>query len=399
MATYAFSGGSTGYPGYGDRWQVGFSGTWAAGDTWSLEASTGDAIFTLGLGVFDNQNPRVCMTYRERMYIGLVSRFLASNNDDPTSYEEQAPGATFVDYQSQFGIQDTIQALSQMQGRLIVFAQHSIQIWTVDADPSLFNLVQTLDNLGSSSPLSVQNLGDYDVIFLDSTGFRSLRSREVTLNAVPEDIGIPIDSLVQTDLETADPADCCGIVEPASKRYWCYINGKIYVLTRYVNSKITAWSTYIPTDSDGIAFTPKKFVVYNGLIYVRASNIQNDGDILLAYGGTNGTTYDATIATLTIPWLDDGRPKQKKYAQGFDLGAKGGWDVRIGMDPNPGTLQLAYSGVSVVGTDAKDSTYDLEHVKFEQIGTHFQIQAKTQATWTSAATLSALVFHYNPGER
>jgi len=392
--TYPFGNGAAAVPGYGDLWQIGFAGTWVANDTWTMAVTSDEGNFTIGTGNLNGLTPTVCMTFKQRIYLGLGSELAFSDNDDPTGYEEQNPGAGFIEFLSQFGSQDSIGGLSQLQGRLAILGSKSIQIWTVDADPSLFNLVQSLNNLGTEAPLSVQAIGDFDVIFLDHTGFRSLRSREVTLNAVPEDIGIAIDSLVQTDLQTVAASTCCAIVEPTAKRYWAYLNGKIYILTRYINSKIVAWSTYIPKDSGGTVFTPLKFVIFNNLVYIRAS----DGG-LIVYGGTNGTTYDATVAKLEIPWLDDGRPKQNKVGQGMDLGISGGWILTGGMTPADGTLQPVYSSVAPQGTNAKDSTFDLQHIRFDQQGTHFKIHAETDPTWLQAATLSQIIFHYNLAER
>jgi hypothetical protein len=260
MATYALSGGVAPVAGYGDRWLVLFvgslTGTWLASEQWTVNVASSEEPFLLGKGRVAGELATVCFTYRSRVYVGYGKRFNFSDNDDPTGWEEQNPGAGFQDYMTQFGGQDAISAFGQLQGRLAVLARKSIQIWSPDADPSNFALVQTLDNLGTEAPLSVQNLGDYDVIFLDDTGFRSLRSRETTLNATVDDLGIPVDSLVRADLMAVSASSAVGIVEPTTKHYWCYLNEKIYVLARHPSSMITAWSTYKATANVNITLSP-----------------------------------------------------------------------------------------------------------------------------------------------
>ncbi len=393
-ATYAFSGGVDSVPGYGDRWQIGFGGTWVVGETWTLFMQTTAEDFTIGVGAFDDIDPTMCFTYRNRMYLALVSKFIFSAVNDVTGYEEQDLDAGSIDWLSQYGQQDTVQALSQLQGRLVVFGALSVQLWQTDADPLNFDLVQTLDNIGTEAPASAKNIGDYDVIFLDSTGFRSLRSRETSLNAEPEDVGIPIDSLVQTDLLSVAASTCCAVVEPIGKQYWGYLNGKIYVLSRFNTSKITAWSYYNPVDSLGATFTPQKFVVHGRQVVLRTSD-----NGLIRYGGTNRNTYDATVPVLEIPWLDGGTPKQNKIAQGIDLGCIGGWLVKASMVPATPTMQLVHTVPSAQGTAEKDSTYDLLHIPFEQNGTHFKLRVEGDPTWTAAASISTLLFHYIAGER
>src|SRR5207245_816069 len=141
--------------------------------------------------------------------------------------------------------------------------------------------------------LSVHQRGDVDGLFLDDTGFRSLRTREVTLNAYIDDVGSSIDAIVQTALITTDGQPVCGIVEPTTKNYWCYLSGDIYVLSRHPAGKITAWSIYKAVGDDGVAFTPEKFVVFNGQVYCRSV----EGN-LYKYGGDDNNTYDATVVTV-----------------------------------------------------------------------------------------------------
>jgi hypothetical protein len=187
------------------------------------------------------------------------------------------------------------------QGRLLVFGSRSIQIWLVNADPSQFSLSQVLDNIGTNAPLSVQQLGDYDIIFLDpSTGIRSLRAREVSLNAYVDDVGLPIDETIQAIIAGGtDVSSSAAIVDPQTKRYWVYINGTIYVLSRYLSSKITAWTTFVPSVdtlganlvTGGVYDAPNAVAVTPGQLYFCALGGVHDSSISL--GGSATVTTQA----------------------------------------------------------------------------------------------------------
>jgi hypothetical protein len=45
--------------------------------------------------------------------------------------------------------------------------------------------------------------------------------------------------------DATEPA--CAVVEPTTKSYWLYLDGNIYVLSNYPESKILAWSIFKPT--------------------------------------------------------------------------------------------------------------------------------------------------------
>ena len=254
MANYTFINGVVALPAYGERQKVRFVGTWANGDTWSMAcvgSLSGD--FTLGKGNIAAMPYVNGVTYKKRVYIGFGNQFGFSANNAPTLWEEQNSGAATIAFNSQYGVTDVVRAFSSMQGRLAVFGEQSIQIWQTDADPANFALQQTIDNTGTTEALSVQSIGDADVLYLDSSGIRSLRSKELTLNAEVSDVGTPVDDSVKADKE-ANTGTICSIVEPGLRQYWLFVNNKIYVLSRHGVSKITAWSTFNPTIRNAVIY-------------------------------------------------------------------------------------------------------------------------------------------------
>lgn len=320
MATFAFSGGVVALPAYGERQKVRFVGTWANGDTWAIPGvATLAGDFTLGKGNIAGNTFANGFVFRDRVYVSFADNFAFSSNADPTLWEEQNPGAAVINFNSQYGQQDSVKGFATMQGRLAVFGEKSIQLWQTDADPANFALQQALDNSGTFASASIQSLGDADVLYLDSTGIRSLRTKELTLNAEVSDIGTPVDSLVRTDILT-DNSVVCSVVEPLYKQYWLYINDKIYVLSRYSASKVLAWSTFVPDSEDYVFAYPYGYYQVDGANGILTYSLTVGNTYSWTKGAnetslTNGATvltdsgsFTATVATTDIRGPSSGVP-------------------------------------------------------------------------------------------
>jgi hypothetical protein len=462
-STFAFAGGVAPTEAIGQKTKIRFGGTWVgpvagsgSAEFWTLQFTstlTGD--FTVGKGNIAGAGPTCALKLRDRMYIGVGEAFCLSSVEDVTKWEEQDAGAARISYVSQFGPQDEVIALSTVQGRLAVFGVQSIQIWSVDADPSNLALQQTLDNSGARATQSVKSIGDLDVLYLDSSGVRSLRSKESTLNAfVGDDIGTAIDLLIRAALVGYDATQACAVVEPTTKQYWLYLNGNIYVLSNYPASKIIAWSIFKPTSAVAItpslgdyttvvggiyywtkagggvsltcgstvltatggfvatatvatevgttgtlvrvdtAFVPEKFVVHSRQVYVRATNGK-----IFRYGGSDNNTYDACRATIETSFLNLKEPDQFKQATGIGVAIAGNWKVEAGMDPLASNLTTIIDRGSMSSPSiVSDSTFDIGFVGFSAHGTHFKIKA-TSGVVPTAAKLCEVVLKFEKAER
>lgn len=451
-----FAGGVAPVPAFGQKDKIRFVGTWVAGDTWTIPiTSTLEGDFTLGRGNIANEVATCGLKLRNRMYLGIGDSFALSTNGDVTLWEEQDIGAAVISFLSQQGSQDVIYALGTLQGRLAALAAQSIQIWTIDADPANFALQQVLDNTGTRSPLSVKAIGDLDLMYLDASGYRSVRSNQMYLNSTLSDIGTAIDLTVRAALVSYDPALACSIVEPTTKQYWGYLNGTIYVLSNYPTSKIVAWATYKPTYESTItptvltyttviggiyywtkstdlslvcgtttlladggfvataatavaaaipgfpsgtlkrvdtSFTPTKFVIYSGQIYCRG-----DDNKIYRYGGTDNNTFDHCRATVELPWLDNGHPSMTKHAQGVDAAISGAWSLYYGLDPSAALTSIGFErGSQVSPSSVADSTFDVGHFPINGNGTHIKLKMISSIAATPAK-LDKLVFLYTKG--
>lgn len=185
----------------------------------------------IGSGYVTGKQFTYVMTFKNKIY-GLAggSAFCSALYSPLIWNDPNSQGNGFVTMSNWYGKSEVLTAVAPYQGRLAFFSANTTQIWQVDTDMNNWQLQQVMPNFGTEAPLTVQNFGELDVIFLSQTGIRSLRTRVSSLNAYVTDIGSPVDSLVVQALQkdvnapNINPATgACSIIDPKSSRYWCYI--------------------------------------------------------------------------------------------------------------------------------------------------------------------------------
>jgi hypothetical protein len=211
----------------------------------------------VGAGNVTGTDPSFIFTFNQKVYTlaGSTAYFCAL--DEPTLWNDpNGAGNGFITMSNYYSTNEPLAAIAPYQGRLLFCFRRLVQIWYVDPDPANNALTQTLPNIGTVAPLSVQPVGDMDVYMLADNGVRSVRVRDASNNALIADVGTPIDAILQpllAALTDAQKAAACGIVEPSSNRYWLYLPqpdgnaGKIYVFSYFPSSQIAAWGSYSPT--------------------------------------------------------------------------------------------------------------------------------------------------------
>ena len=253
------AGGVTATPGIGGKTLVVFGGQFVAGDRIFLnatEAATGFS-YVLCAGLVTGKVPSFVFTYKQKVYFLAGTSLYFSAIDLPTSFnQDYTAGNGYEDLSNMSGTAENLVAIGSYQGRLSIFSRLTSQIWSVDPDPSLNNLLQTLENVGTVAKLSVKGIGELDLYFLSDSGFRSIRPRDASSNATTYDVGTPIDTMMQgilSVLSDSNKAVSCATVEPLSNRYWCFVKGSgsepdaIYVFSNFSQSGVNAWSRYLPT--------------------------------------------------------------------------------------------------------------------------------------------------------
>jgi len=295
----------------------------------------------------------------------------------PTLWTTATTGAGFIDMSTYVSGAESLVSLETYQKYVAVFAARVIQIWYFDSNPALNSRFQVLNNTGTGSARSVTPFGDNDLFYLDESGIRSLRARDSSNSAATTDIGVPVDSLIVAKLNsltTAERKQVIGLIEPRESRFWLIMKDEIFVFSYFPGSKVSAWSTYAP------GFVVTDAVVFNRRLYVRS------GDKIYAYGGIGATlTYDKTVATCRVPYLDGETPWQRKKFISMDVAALGEWQTDISFRPNDTTVQEA--GPTFAGT-----SYGLDLVPLTGEATH--ISVRFRSVGGGPAKIGAFILHY-----
>lgn len=119
--------------------------------------------------------------------------------------------------------------------------------------------------------------------------------------------------------------------------------------------------------SNQTAFTPQKFVVHQGMVFVRTS------DKVYSYGGSANATYDNTIAVMQTSFLPFEEPGRHKTTTGVEADITGTW----GMYGSSSYLSDFFMRI-FDSTNA--TTYDKGNIAFRSTGTHVQLLLQTTGT-------------------
>jgi hypothetical protein len=332
-------------------------------------------------GYYDTAGAPV-LTLGNRIYAGYGRVLFFSALGDPTTWAPATsgkPGAGFIELGSNWGSDEKILALDVYQGNLAVFLRDTIQIWRPDPDPTKFQLLQVLPNIGTMAPRSVQAFSDADVFFLADSGLRSLRARDSSSNATTTDIGTPIDVLLR-DLQAQKPEDARkarGLLEPVNGRYWLSIGDEIYVFSYFPGSKVSAWSRLLP------GWPVQELEAIGNVVLARS------GDTIYVYDGTGEDYGDDYLCEVVMPMLDGGNPATEKALHGMDAVARGAWMIELGTDPaRPDARELVAT--------VSQATYSQQRLAVDGYGSHFGIRMTHRGA--GPASFASIMLHFDKGE-
>lgn len=324
----------------------------------------------------------VVRTHQRKVYAGGFRIVNFSGLDTPAGWRrDQYAGAGFVNASNQEGTARQVTGLGKYLNNLAVAFETSMQIWFMDKDDAVNTLVQEIGEIGTRSPRSMVNFGTLDLFFLAETGVRSVRSRDQVNLAGVNDVGTPIDALVQearNALTAQQVSECCAVVDPESGRYWLAVGPKVFVFSYFPSKKISGWTWYEP----GVSFTD--WAVLERRVYGRA------GDVIYLYGGDSGVQYGADYtAEVVLPFQEFGRPAHRKEMTGVEVSVVGAWDVDLLVNPND------VNDVVHVGT-IDSVTWAEEQVAAMASTTHAGMRLRRSAASGGKVCQSAI--HYMMGE-
>jgi hypothetical protein len=269
-------------------------------------------------------------TYRNKVYSVDTSKtlyFSATGNATNWNVFEadgKTPsGAGFINVANYDGNSVHLTSMEPYYDQMALFSYYDIQFWNFSADPKASQMGQVLRNSGTTAHLSPCQYGNGDVLYLATSGIRSLKARSQSNAAGITDIGSAIDSFVQDDLATLGKttfSKAFALVHPLEGRFWMVLDDHIYVLSFFPGPDVSAWSIYKP------GFTPIAGTGVGQQIALR-----DNGRIYL-YGGADGRTFDSCKVIAETPYLTGDKPATFKTYNGLDLVADGVWTIDFGLD-------------------------------------------------------------------
>lgn len=220
-------------------------------------------------------------------------------------------------------------AVGTFQDALVVFFPEGAQIWNVATDPSANAISKRIYGVGCKAPMSLASFSS-DLMFLSPFGFRSMTVQVTTARIDDTDVGVPIDSLVQSDIATSEVVsgqiETFGVWIHQLGQYWSVFDmglySKVWAYTYSKSSKLASWSEYIfPVRIRAIA-------TLDGKVYLRtdANLYEVSPDIFT----DNGTLVDVEIQ---MAFQDSKSPGVLKQFYGADLVVSGTPSISFKYDP------------------------------------------------------------------
>lgn len=327
------------------------------------------------------------VAFATKIYVPQDKNLKFSAINDPSNWDTTATpvnGSGFIDVSTADAFGSQVLGVERYYQTLAVFGISAIQLWTVDPDPKLNSITQTIGGTGLVSRGAKTAFANGDVIYLARTGIRSLKARDASNFAVTTDVGSPVDKYVREALrgmtpEQIDRIQC--VVEPQTGAFWITLGNKILVLSFYPSSNISAWSELeLPFEIDYIAVNDYALAI-------------RSGDNYYVYGGNysvsaaqNEPIYDDTEVLVVTPFLDAKDPAAKKTFRALDASVEGAWSLRYNVNPrNP----EAWSQTAVFTNE----TFSIDQIPMQAQGTHIAFEMRTSTA--TAAKFSSLVVHFD----
>lgn len=315
-------------------------------------------------------------THKRKLYSAYDGIVWFSKVEDAAVFDSTATGSGFNNVAAHESGSDSVTGMVAYQSLLAIFARRTVQIWSMSDDPTLNVPVQFIGETGTRSPRSVIRFGELDAFYLADSGVRSLRARSGTNTAGVNDVGTPIDEFVQAlfdSLTDTQIEDAFALIEPREGRLWMVIGTTVLVFSYFPTEKVSGWTWY------NLPFLPSDGASFEGRIYLRA------GEQIYLYGGPNHDSYDSTVATLALPYMNAGKPGHQKQWTGVDISAVGEWNVSLLTNPRAEAEAMQLGTLDGV-------TWDLQNAG--TLGHFSHVAPVLTSVGSSAASVSAIGIHY-----
>lgn len=163
---------------------------------------------------------------------GDVVRYTATLNPKDWSSEKDAG---YLGTGLQQNGANHVALLNLYRANLVVMNATTFQQWQIDPDPSLMDLLDTMDGIGSIWHLAAQPVSN-DLFYLSNRGVRTIGMSGTTNNLKAGDVGLPVDDmaralvseLVETNRANGNEnLQPIGLYLPSMGQYWLAFNREV----------------------------------------------------------------------------------------------------------------------------------------------------------------------------
>lgn len=280
--------------------------------------------------ITDANNPRTMGVTKAASRVfaigGEVVRYCAAGS--PRDWTTSSD-AGFLPVALQQDTKSDCTAVGTFQDALVVFFDENAQIWTVTVDPQFNSISKRNAGAGCKAPLSLGSFAN-DLLFLSPYGFRSMTVQAINSRIDDADVGVPIDTLVQPDIDFTEALiggnQIFGGWIHQLGQYWAIFDmgtySKVWAYTYSKSSKLACWSEYIwPIKIEAMT-------TLAGKVYLRSEDVLYDVV-------PESTTDDGTLINVEIQmaFQDAKSPGVAKQVYGADLVVVGSPDLSYKYDP------------------------------------------------------------------
>lgn len=269
--------------------------------------------------------------FGRRLWSVFGERISFSALDDATVWvpaddgDLEAPiGAGFLRVDTQTSTAQKVKALVPYAEALTAICQGTIGFINVDPDPDNIGIPELIETTGTRFPLSCRQQGSRDILYMSSSGIRSIKSRVSYDAPFIDDVGSFIDKLVSPVLKEIGRNSEDSVVNAPDEegRSIFFVRDKAYVLSFFPNEEIQAWSEWqLPGVVSHVAWTSQ-----SERLWIRC------GNRCYLYGGISGDVYDNSEVLIETSYVllspVDDKPLEMIYV---DIENK--WDIDFLYDP------------------------------------------------------------------
>lgn len=253
-----------------------------------------------------------------------------------------------------------ISGLGAIEGRLAVFLEDAVEVWTVFADPTNpnFGIYKVMNGPGTQAPRSVVNvLGD--LFYFSQGGFRSLKQNLLTGQFREGDLGARIQPLTKSIDPTAVGSRPIALWSQSRQQYLCAIGSTMYALTYSMEADkaVSGWTTW------AMPAVVEYIVELDGELYFRAGNT-----IYQAVKGGATTLENGYNFDLRFQFGDQGDPLVAKDYHFLNVKQSGLSTVHFYDDVRNPDVPIDTDGLA---TSDQDTGYIPLGIRTEMLGVGF----------------------------